>query len=120
MSAFLSTRAVSERGTTRSRRKFRDDPVATASGSDTNVAQFGCENRIGQLKTFRAYGTVRALGISATVTDFEISVTGDPAVFQSHDPIAVGGVRFGVRYLDDGRAFVIQALEQIHDFFSLR
>ena len=42
-----------------------------------------------------------------------------PAVFKPHDPVAIGGVRFGVRYLNDGDAFIIEALKHVHDFFAL-
>src|SRR5881394_221361 len=57
-----------------------------------------------------------ATGDGAIVTDVrKNSVVDDPTVFQSHNPVAVGGIRFGVRYLDDGRPLIVQALEQFHD-----
>src|ERR1051326_1563973 len=43
----------------------------------------------------------------------------DPTVFQLHDPIAVRSVNFGVRHLNDGGAFFVKTLEQIHDLFAL-
>src|SRR5690242_15757387 len=43
----------------------------------------------------------------------------DPAIFKPDDPIPISGIGFGVRYLDDGGAFVVQALEHVHDLFAL-
>src|SRR3954462_2800761 len=43
----------------------------------------------------------------------------DPAVFQLDDSIAELRVLFGVRDLDDRRAFVVQLLEQLHDLAAL-
>src|ERR1041384_809580 len=60
------------------------------------------------------------LGMSADCRKTENSVIDDPAVFKSHNPIAVSGVSFGVRHLNDRGAFVIETLEQIHDLFALR
>src|ERR1041385_7908707 len=60
------------------------------------------------------------LGMSADCRKTENSVIDDPAVFKSHNPIAVCGVSFGVRHLNDRGAFVIETLEQIHDLFALR
>src|ERR1041384_7367823 len=60
------------------------------------------------------------LGMSADCRQTENSVIDDPAVFKSHNSIAVRGVGFGVRHLNDRGAFVIETLEQIHDLFALR
>ena len=49
-----------------------------------------------------------------------ISIPDNPTIFKSDDPIAVCGIGFGVRNLNDGGPFVIQSLEQIHDLFALR
>jgi len=51
------------------------------------------------------------LGISAVLPENRNSVINDPAVFQSHNPIAVGGVGFRVRHLNDGGAFVVKTFE---------
>jgi hypothetical protein len=48
-----------------------------------------------------------------------VSVAGYPAIFESHDPISVTGIYLGVRNLDYSRAFVIQNLEHVHNFFAL-
>src|ERR1051325_2236272 len=59
------------------------------------------------------------LGISAVLPENRNSVIDDPAVFQSHNPIAVGSVGFGVRHLNNGCAFIVKAFEQIHNLFAL-
>src|SRR5213594_3727860 len=48
-----------------------------------------------------------------------ILVTGNPSVFKAHDPVSKGGIDFGVRHLNDGCAFSIQALEHLHNLFAL-
>src|SRR5207253_9483101 len=47
------------------------------------------------------------------------SLFDNPAVFELHDPIAVGGVCLGVRDLNDGRAGLVEPLEHFHDLFAL-
>src|SRR5438045_3400562 len=42
-----------------------------------------------------------------------------PTVAQLDDAIAVAGVFFRVRDLNDGRAFGIQFLKELHDLFAL-
>ena len=42
-----------------------------------------------------------------------------PPIKEVDDAIAIGGVGFGVRHLDDGCSFVVQALEEFHDFLAL-
>ncbi len=44
----------------------------------------------------------------------------DKSIAQVNDAVAITGVFLGVRDLHDGRAFAVQALEQLHDFFALR
>ena len=46
-------------------------------------------------------------------------IFGNPTIFQPHDPVAVASIDLGVRHLNNRRSFVIQLLEQIHNFFSL-
>src|SRR2546423_8417680 len=43
----------------------------------------------------------------------------DPTVFELDDSIAITRVLFGVRHLNDRRAFRIQSLEQLHDLTAL-
>ena len=43
----------------------------------------------------------------------------DPAVAQLDDAVAVGGVGFRMRDLDNGGAVGIQFLEELHDFLAL-
>src|SRR4026209_3002303 len=42
-----------------------------------------------------------------------------PTIFKPHNPIAVCGIRFRVRNLDNGGAFIVQSLEHVHDLFAL-
>src|SRR4029077_6923481 len=42
-----------------------------------------------------------------------------PAIFELDDAVTESGVSFGVRDLNDGGAALIQALEELHDFFAL-
>jgi hypothetical protein len=53
-------------------------------------------------------------------TESQILVVNDPAVLKLDDPIAVCGVCFRVRYLNDRGSFVVQPREHFHDFFALR
>src|SRR5437762_2489883 len=59
--------------------------------------------------------TRRRWGISAILPENRNSVIDDPTVFQAHNPIAVGSVRFRVRHLNDGGALFVKAFEKIHD-----
>src|SRR5438105_15902115 len=43
----------------------------------------------------------------------------DPTVFELDDSIAIARVLFGVRHLNDRRAFRIESLEQLHDLTAL-
>src|ERR1700738_417187 len=43
-----------------------------------------------------------------------------PAVFELDDAIAESGIAFGVRDLNDGGAAFVEALEKLHDLFTLR
>src|SRR6266850_1499267 len=43
----------------------------------------------------------------------------DPTIFKPQDPVAIRGIRFGMGYLDDSCAFVVKALEHVHDLFAL-
>src|SRR2546423_9010458 len=43
-----------------------------------------------------------------------------PSVNQLDDAATVGGVLFGVRDLNDGRALLVQTLEEFHDLAPLR
>src|ERR1051326_3467733 len=54
------------------------------------------------------------LGISAVLPENRNSVIDDPSVFKSHNPVAVRGVRLRVRHLNNGRAFLVEALEHVH------
>src|SRR5215218_5464220 len=42
-----------------------------------------------------------------------------PSVLELNDPIAISGVRFRVRHLDDRGALAVQLLEQFHDLLGL-
>ena len=50
---------------------------------------------------------------------FSLGSFHDPAVAQLDDAIAVGRVLIRVCDLNDGCAFAVQLLEQLHDFFAL-
>jgi len=43
-----------------------------------------------------------------------------PAVFQTHNPIAVSRIHFRMCYLNYSRSFIIQLFEHIHNLFALR
>src|SRR5215203_1735240 len=62
---------------------------------------------------------VQLTGYWGATTGLNLLTVNDPAVFKSHNPIAVGGVCFGVRHLHDGRSFIVQAFEHFHDLFAL-
>src|SRR6266403_298711 len=47
------------------------------------------------------------------------SILRNPTIFKSHDPVAIGGISFRVRNLNDCGAFIIETLEHIHDLFPL-
>src|SRR6266550_3743164 len=42
-----------------------------------------------------------------------------PTVFQAHDPVAIGSIGFRVGDLNDRSTFIVQFLEQLHDFLAL-
>src|SRR6266481_4672187 len=43
-----------------------------------------------------------------------------PAVLELNDAMTIRGVALGVRDLNDCRTGVVEALEELHDFFALR
>src|SRR2546423_1106242 len=62
----------------------------------------------------------QALGIGAVDGLLKSSVTGNPTIFKPHNPVAVRGIRLRVRHLNNRRAFIIEALEHVHNFLALR
>src|SRR5260370_17978123 len=47
------------------------------------------------------------------------SLLHDPAIFETNNPVAIIGIRLRVRYLNDGGARFVKALEHLHDLFAL-
>src|SRR5262249_32160993 len=67
-----------------------------------------------------ADSNLQTRAVSSTLQKTDDLIAYYPTIFQAHNPVTVSGVRFGVRHLNDGRAFFVQALEHLHDLFALR